>query len=81
MPFNASGRPFIAKMEATVRADKEEKANQLAHNLRQADLQQLIAKLESDMVILRARKPQEGQVAKEHALDMKYLQERQRPWN
>lgn len=78
---NALCRPFIARMEATCRADKEEKATKLAENLRQADLQQLVAKLENDIALLRSLKPQADQIAKDHALDMKYLQDRQRRWS
>ena len=70
-------RPFISKMESTARAEKEAKDAQLAANVRQADLQQLTAKLDSDFELLKALKPDESSEAHEHAKDMKYLRDRQ----
>lgn len=70
-------RPFLAKMEAAVRSERELRDAELAENLRRADLQQLVAKLERDFKVLEGRKPKEDASAKERALDMKYLRERQ----
>ncbi|CAK9036023.1 unnamed protein product [Durusdinium trenchii] len=74
-------RPFLAKMEAAVRSERELRDAELAENLRRADLQQLVAKLERDFKVLEGRKPKEDASAKERALDMKYLRERQTQGN
>ena len=74
---NGWARPFISKLESSARAEKEVKDAQLAANVRQADLQQLVAKLDADFELLKSLKPDEGAEAQEHAKDMKYLRERQ----
>lgn len=73
------GRPLVAKLEASIRLEKEEKEQRIALNLRQADFESLAAKIERDFETLEARNPKESQRAQEHALDMKYLRERQQP--
>ena len=78
--MNLSGcchRPFAARVETAVRQKKEEHQAELQQNLRQADLAQLLAKLESDFAILDSVVPKASQEAELHALDMKYLRDRQ----
>ena len=64
-------------MEAAIRSEKEEKEQRLALNLRQADFESLEAKILLDFETLHARNPKDSERAQEHALDMKYLRERQ----
>ena len=72
-----SWRPFVAQIEAAIQNEKDEKEAQLAQKLRQADLESLVSKIESDFALLdNALEPDEKR-AQEHALDMKYLRERQ----
>ena len=52
-------------------------AEQLAANVRPADLTQLLAKLEADFVTLEPSKDASEQQAADSAKDMKYLRERQ----
>lgn len=59
------------------RNEKEEKEAQLAKNVRQADLQQILARLGNDLDLLKARAANAPSEAVENALDMKYLRDRQ----
>ena len=70
-------RPLVAKIDAGLRSEKEEKEAKLAQNLRQADYDALDAKLTSDFDLLKSDRPDATEEAAEHALDMKYLRERQ----
>lgn len=70
-------RPLVAKLEDSVRLEREEKEAQRALKLRQADFESLEAKIESDFQALQALTVSAGDQATEHALDMKYLRERQ----
>ncbi|CAK9073503.1 unnamed protein product [Durusdinium trenchii] len=69
--------PFVSKIEMASRNEKEEKEAQLAKNVRQADLQQILARLGNDLDLLKARAANAPSEAVENALDMKYLRDRQ----
>ena len=71
-------RPFFAQVEQHIRMEKEDKEAKLASNVRQAEIQQLLAKFEVDMATLASRQPTPDVAATNHALDMKYLNDRQR---
>ena len=71
-------RPFIGKIEAASKLQKDEKELELAKNARQADLQQLLARIENDLSALRARRSSEDSPAMATAKDLKYVRERQR---
>ena len=71
------GRPFLAKAEQLARTAKEEADEKLAQEIREADLKQIMAKLEGDLVLLKDRIPSEAKQALETAKDMKYLRDRQ----
>lgn len=49
----------------------------MAQNLREADFAQLKAKVEADLATLESQRPKRGLEAEQHALDMKYLRDRQ----
>ena len=70
-------RPFLGKIEMATRTEKEEKDAQLARNVRQADLEQLLSRLANDLSLLKDRKDAAPSEAVENALDMKYLRDRQ----
>lgn len=70
-------RPFLAKAEQLARTAKEEADEKLAQEIREADLKQIMAKLEGDLVLLKDRIPSEAKQALETAKDMKYLRDRQ----
>ena len=64
-------------MEQAARAESERRENELAANVRAADLTQLLARLDADMTILASREASSSSQAEETAKDMKYLFERQ----
>ena len=60
-----------------MRSEKEDKQAVLAKNVRVADMQQLLAKLEADLEVLDGQTPPAMRATEQNALDMKYLRERQ----
>ena len=64
-------------MEQTTRAEKEQKEQELAANVRQADLAQLLARIEADLLLLAQQENTSDARAVETAKDMKYVKERQ----
>ena len=78
--FCLLSRPFVDKVETAVQNAKDEKDAELARNVRKADLEQIVAKVSKDMEVLQKHlSPAEDRRAEEHALDMKYLRDRQQP--
>ena len=67
----------MAQVEKNTRLAKEAQNAQLERNLRQADFQAVLAKLESDIKVLESFKPNSHEEALKHAKDMKYLRDRQ----
>ena len=57
--------------------ESEERARVLAENVAAATLEQIRHKFDKDFQVLLDRRPGEGSVAKEAALDAKYLAKRQ----
>ena len=70
-------RPFIAKIEIASQSLAEQKEQELAKNVRMADLNQLVARIEADMLLLKKIQQSADSAARETALDMKYMLERQ----
>lgn len=70
-------RPFIARVESAskIRQDKEDE--DLAQAVRQADLRQLISRLENDLRALDGLAGGDVEAAKQTALDLKWIRERQ----
>ena len=64
-------------MEQAARAESERRESELAANVRAADLAQLLARLDADMILLASREASSSSQAEETAKDMKYLYERQ----
>ena len=60
-----------------VQNEKDEREAELARNLRKADLEQIVAKIENDLTVLEKYMEPNDRQAEEHALDMKYLRDRQ----
>lgn len=71
-------RPFVAQIQKAQRIQKDARDQEIEKNLRQADVQSVLAKLESDIKTLKDRAPSEAQAAFKHAKDLKYVQERQK---
>lgn len=76
MSISAS-RPYVKKIERGKTEDQEQKAKDLAKQVSVANLAQVKALVEGDVETLRAKLPGKAQEAAEHALDLKYLKERQ----
>ena len=72
-------RPFFAQIECTLRSEKEAKEQLLQKQLREADLNTVAAQILSDFAVLEKMAPGPTRQAEEHALDMKYLRDRQAP--
>ena len=70
-------RPYVAQIENAARADALAKEESYAQEVRKADLQVLLRKLDNDLDILSKRSGTEQQKAIECAKDMKYLKDRQ----
>ena len=75
LPFPC--RPIVSKIESAAENQKHDREAELARNLRKADYEQVIAKVNADMDVLESQVSPEVQKQQEHALDMKYLRERQ----
>eukprot|EP00435_Cladocopium_sp_Y103_P060864 s625_g22.t1 len=69
--------PFMSKIETLAESQKQDREAALARNLRKADFEQIMAKITADMDVLEHQVSPEAQKHQEHALDMKYLRERQ----
>ncbi|CAK9091359.1 FO synthase subunit 1 [Durusdinium trenchii] len=69
--------PFFAQIECTLRSEKEAKEQLLQKQLREADLNTVAAQVLSDFAVLEKMAPGPTRQAEEHALDMKYLRDRQ----
>ena len=70
-------RQYVAQIEAAIQTAKDEKDAELSRNLRRADLESLVSKIESDFNLLDNAVEPDDKRSQEHALDMKYLRERQ----
>ncbi|CAK9050867.1 unnamed protein product [Durusdinium trenchii] len=70
-------QPYVAQIENAARADALAKEESYAQEVRKADLQVLLRKLDNDLDILSKRSGTEQQKAIECAKDMKYLKDRQ----
>lgn len=71
-------RPFIAKVESASKSRKEKEEEDLAQAVRQADLKQLVARLENDLDALDGLAGGDVEAAKQTALDLKWIRDRQR---
>lgn len=81
IPFDSIShcRPFVAKIEAAIQSERDDRDAELAKNLRKADFESIMAKVEKDFDLLQKHlQPSEARTD-EHALDMKYLRDRQQP--
>ena len=68
------------KVQTAIQNAKDEKDAELSRNVRKADLEQILAKVSKDMDVLQKYlSPADDRRAEEHALDMKYLRDRQQP--
>ena len=66
------------KVQTAIQNAKDEKDAELSRNVRKADLEQILAKVSKDMDVLQKHlSPADDRRAEEHALDMKYLRDRQ----
>lgn len=70
-------RSFVSHIEKAVQDAKDEEEAQLARNYRKADLEQIVAKLQKDFTVLDGLATPDAKKNEEHALDMKYMRERQ----
>ncbi len=70
-------RTYVSKIEKKFQDEKDEREAILAENCRRADLEQIIAKVEKDLKTLDHLSQPDDKKNEEHALDMKYLRERQ----
>ena len=78
--FCLLSRPFVDKVQTAIQNAKDEKDAELSRNVRKADLEQILAKVSKDMDVLQKHlSPADDRRAEEHALDMKYLRDRQQP--
>ena len=75
--FATQTRTYVARVEQSARSEKLKKEQDLASNVRAADLTQLLARIESDMLLLSSKENSGPDRAVETAKDMKYLWERQ----
>ena len=64
-------------MQNYIQNEKEAKDAQLARNLRKADLEQVVSMIEADLSLLASHTSTDAKKQEQHALDMKYLRERQ----
>ena len=71
-------RAFVAQIEASSRAAREQKDEQLARELRSADWNSLEAKLNADLHELMDKQPNSEAQAIQTAKDMQYLRNRQK---
>ena len=72
-----ASRTYVARVEQGLRNEKVKKEQELASNVRAADLSQLLARLDADLALLVSRQNNTPSRAVESAKDMKYLRERQ----
>lgn len=70
-------RPFIATIENATKSRKEKEAEDLAADVRQADLKQIMARIDADFAALDAMSGGDAKEAVETALDMKWIRDRQ----
>ena len=70
-------RPFVAKVESATKCQKEKGDAELAANVRQADLKQLLARLDADFKVLDDLSGGDAETAKQTALDVKWIRDRQ----
>lgn len=75
--FGEPCRAYVSRVEQVTRTEREQKEQELAANVRQADLTQLLARLEADLVLLAQQENTSDARAVETAKDMKYVRERQ----
>ena len=67
----------MSKIESMAESQKQDREAELARNLRKADFDQVMAKVSADMEVLESQTSPDVQKQQEHALDMKYLRDRQ----
>ena len=72
------GREKIASYETRVLRESEERQRELAEKVLQATFEQLVNQLDSDLANLRTQLPSKRTADMETALDMKYVQDRQK---
>ena len=70
-------RIHVLKIEQGIVDEREQRAQQLAKQVAAANMAQVKEMLAADAGTLRAKLPGKAEAAAEHALDMKYLRERQ----
>ena len=67
----------VLRIEQGIIDEREQRAQQLAKQVAAANMAQVKEMLAADVDTLRAKLPGKAEAAAEHALDMKYLRERQ----
>lgn len=70
-------RTYVSQIERKIQTEKDEREAMLAENCRKADLEQILVKVEKDMKTLEDLSQPDDKKNEEHALDLKYLRERQ----
>ena len=70
-------RPFVCKVQNATKRQKEEAEEALAADVRKADLKQIVARLTSDLETLEGMAGGDAETAKQTALDLKWIRERQ----
>lgn len=73
----ALSRAHVEKIEQGKVDDREQAAKMYAKQVSAANLAQVKAMLAADIEILRSKLPGKSEEAAEHALNMKYLRDRQ----
>lgn len=72
-------RPLLETIQQASQKAKEQKAEEFASKLREANFNSVMAKIDADLATLQARKDNSAAEAIKHAKDLKYVRDRQRP--
>ena len=72
-------RPLLEAIQQVSQKAKDQKAEEFAAKLREANFNSVMAKLDADLATLRTRKDNSCEEAIKHAKDLKYVRDRQRP--
>lgn len=74
----AGFRSFVSQVENSAQLAREKKNEELAQELRKSDFKYVLAKLESDLNVLKDRSPTANAQAIKTAKDLKYVHDRHR---
>lgn len=72
-------RPLLETIQQASQKAKEQKAEEFATKLREANFNSVMAKIDADLTTLKVRKDNSAAEAIKHAKDLKYVRDRQRP--